>query len=64
MMVSQVVHIAYLEEEPSCISCIEASVIASVVEVRDQPSMSEDSSELDNSVLGFIKESCGQEKAL
>jgi hypothetical protein len=63
-MISQVVHIPYLEEEPRCISCIKASAIASIVEVGDQPSMSEDSSELDNGVLGFIKESCGQEEAL
>ena len=63
MMISQV-HIPYLEEEPSCISSIEASVVASVVEVGDQPAMSEDSSELDDGVLGFIKEPCGQEEAL
>ena len=63
MMISQV-QIPYLEEEPSCVSCIEASVIASVVEVRDKPAMSEDSSKLDNSFLGFIEEPCGQEEAL
>ena len=63
MMISQV-HNTYLEEEPSCISGIESSVVASVVEVGDQPAMSEDSSELDDGVLGFIKEPCGQEEAL
>ena len=63
MMISQV-HNPYLEEEPSCISGIEASVVASVVEVGDQPTMSENSSELDYGVLGFIKEPCGQEEAL
>ena len=63
MMISQV-HIPYLEEEPSCISSIEASVVASVVEVGNQPAMSEDSGELDDGVLGFIKEACGQEEAL
>lgn len=62
-MISQV-QIPYLEEEPSCVSCIEASVIASVMEVGDKPTMSEDSSELDNSIFGFIEEPCGQEEAL
>ena len=62
MMISQV-QIPYLEEEPSCVSSIEAGVIASVVEVGDQPTMSEDSSELNDGILGFIKEPCGQEEA-
>ena len=62
MMISQV-HIPYLEEEPSCISGIEACVVTSVVEVGDQPTMSEDSSELNDGILGFIKEPCGQEEA-
>lgn len=62
-MISQV-QIPYLEEEPSSVSCIEASVIASVVEVRDKPAMSEDSSELDNGVLGFFEEPSGQEETL
>ena len=63
MMISQV-QIPYLEEEPSCVSCIEASVIASVVEVRDKPTMPEDSCELDNGILGFIEEPCSQEETL
>lgn len=63
-MISQVQHISYLEEEPSCISCIESSVIASVVEVGDQASMSEDFSKLDDGVPCFIKQPCGQEEAL
>ena len=62
-MISQV-HITYLEEEPSCVSSIEAGVIASVVEVGDKPTMPEDSSKLNNGFLGFFEEPSSQEEAL
>ena len=58
------VYFTYLEEEPSHISSIEASIISAIMEVGDHSTMSKDSSELDNSVLGFIEKSCIQEEAL
>jgi hypothetical protein len=64
MMTMINVHSTYLEEEPSCIPCIKASIISTIVEVGDQSSMSKDSSELDDNVLGLIKKTCSQEEAL
>ena len=54
MMTMSQVYFTYLEEKPSYIPCIEASIISAIVEVGDESSMSKDSSELDNDVLGFI----------
>jgi hypothetical protein len=53
-----------LEEEPSCVSSIEAGVIPAIVEVGDKPTMPEDSSKLNNGFLGFFEEPSGQEEAL
>ena len=63
MMIS-LVKIPYLEEEPSCVSSIEAGIIPAIVEVGDQPTMPEDSCKLNNGFLGFFEEPSGQEEAL
>ena len=62
-MISQV-RIPYLEEKPSCVSCVESGVIPAIVEVGDKPTMPEDSSKLNNGFLGFFEEPSSQEEAL
>ena len=52
-----------LQEEPSCISSIEASIIALIVEVGNQ-SMSFNFCKVQDCVLRFFVESCREEESL
>lgn len=52
----------YLEEEPSCIACVEPSVVSAVVEVRNQ-AMPDNLGELDDDVFGFVPQASLEQQA-